>query len=196
MKYILFLCQMPKPVYLCSWHAEVAWRCWQRSNMYYSLYCDFIDTVSERWMLPQELRGAVLNVPLSPCQVESMIVSVCDLLVNITQSVKLQSSSLWKLVSIRSDLHTRFIFLFCLHWKQFLMCILPHPNVIEFVDHLCWGCGKVFSVPFCSGDVFPPGFVFTSHLRAFDCCVNRYLKKKNKLAWFWKVWQRNHSMCM
>lgn len=48
----------------CSAHAEVAWRCWQKNNRYYNLYCDFIDVFIERWML---LGGAVLNVPLSSC---------------------------------------------------------------------------------------------------------------------------------
>lgn len=32
-------------------------------------------------------------------------------------------------VFTRSYLNTGLIFIFCLHWKQFLVCIVPHQNV-------------------------------------------------------------------
>lgn len=117
-------------MYMCSAHGEVAWQCWQRSNRYYSLYCDFIDVVIEWWMLFQWEELFFM------CQRQVfclwMILSVCDMFswkISPSQSETPELIFMETVVFTGSYLNTGLIFIFCLHWTQFLACIVPHQNV-------------------------------------------------------------------
>lgn len=94
---------------------------------------------------------------------------------NLTEAVKLQTSSSLK-VCIRFTLDS---YVSSVYIGSSSSCAFFLIRMSLTLWTICVEVAVKLSL--CrSVDVFPPGFLFTSHLRAFDCCVNCYLKKEKK----------------
>lgn len=139
-------------MYMCSAHAEVDGQCWQRSNRYYSLYCDSIDVVIEWWMLPQWEELFFMCHRQAFC----LWTFVTCLFENVHWvSQKLQTSSSWWWCSPGHFL--------TLGWYLSSVYIRSSSSSALFLIRMCLSVSgpsvlrlrwSSLSVPFFSGDVF------------------------------------------